>query len=136
MQIESYTACLNVPEPGASADFICRHFGFHVLMAIDEMVSVGHQDSPFTIAFLREGLSSFEPKSHSGTADGVVLAFTVADVDAEYARLVAAGAPVATSIRTEPWGERYFQVQDPNGVILEALGWLERPEAGVGGAAQ
>ncbi|HEY2305540.1 MAG TPA: hypothetical protein VGI05_06630 [Streptosporangiaceae bacterium] len=32
-------------------------------------------------------------------------------------------------LRSEEWGERAFQVRDPNGVIIELLGW-NAPTAG------
>ncbi|QDP96381.1 hypothetical protein FOE78_11140 [Microlunatus elymi] len=64
--------------------------------------------------------------SRSSARRGLLIAFTVADVDAEYERIVAAGAPVVTPIETEPWGERYFQVEDPNGLILQVVGWVEQ----------
>lgn len=127
MQIDAYTISLNVADPKASADFIVEHFGFHRLMEIDELVSVGHGDVPFTIVFLRQGVSSFKPASQAGPANGLLLAFTVPDVDAAYAESVGSGAPVVTPIETEPWGERYFQIEDPNGLILQALGWVEQP---------
>ncbi|HEY9292747.1 MAG TPA: VOC family protein [Microlunatus sp.] len=127
MQIDTYTISLNVADPKASADFITQHFGFRTLMEIDELSSVGQQDSPFSIVFLKQGLASFKPASQAGPANGLLLAFTVADVDAEYERIVAAGAPVVTPIETEPWGERYFQLEDPNGLILQVVGWVEQP---------
>lgn len=127
MQIDSYTVSLNVADPKASAAFIGKHFGFTPLMEIDELVSVGHADSPFTIVFLRQGLPSFKPASQAGHASGLLLAFTVPDVDAAYRQVLAAGAPVVTPIETEPWGERYFQIEDPNGLILQAVGWVSEP---------
>ena len=127
MQIETYTVSLNVADPKASADFITVHFGFQVVMEIDQLVAVGHGDAPFSIVFLQQGLDTFKPESQSGHAGGLLLAFTVQDVDAEYARLTAAGVPVVTPIETEPWGERYFQVQDPNGLVLQPVGWVAEP---------
>jgi uncharacterized glyoxalase superfamily protein PhnB len=41
--------------------------------------------------------------------------FYVADVDALYARLVAAGISPQAPPRDAPWGERYFHVTDPDG---------------------
>ncbi|SDR92053.1 VOC family protein [Microlunatus soli] len=127
MQIDTYTVSLNVADPKASADFIVEHFGFRRLMEIDELVSVGHGDVPFTIVFLQQGLASFKPASQAGVANGLLLAFSVGDVDAAYQEITAAGAPVVTPIETEPWGERYFQIEDPNGLILQAVGWVEQP---------
>jgi catechol 2,3-dioxygenase-like lactoylglutathione lyase family enzyme len=41
--------------------------------------------------------------------------FWVDDVDAMYARLVAAGYRPATEPSDAPWGERYFHIGDPDG---------------------
>ena len=127
MQIDSYTVSLNVADPRASAAFIVEHFGFRILMEIDELVTVGHAESAFTIVFLRQGLPSFKPASQAGPANGLLLAFTVPDVDAAYEQIGRSGAPVVTPIETEPWGERYFQIEDPNGLILQAVGWVDQP---------
>ena len=40
---------------------------------------------------------------------------------------MAEGAPVAVPIETEPWGERFFSVFDPNGVTIQLVQWLETP---------
>ena len=41
-----------------------------------------------------------------------------ADVDAEYARLKAAGAIICEEMKDKPWGERSFVMDDPNGIHL------------------
>src|SRR5690606_26234907 len=104
--------------------------GFHTEMEIEQLSSVTHQDSRFNIVFLKQGIETFKPASQAGHVTGLLLAFTVADVDAEWARLTEAGVPIVTPIETEPWGERYFQVSDPNGVILQPVGWVEQPPVG------
>lgn len=53
--------------------------------------------------------------------------FVVDDIDAEYARLQAEGVAILTPIETEAWGERYFQVADPNGVIIQLVQWVTPP---------
>lgn len=35
-----------------------------------------------------------------------------------------------TPIETEQWGERYFQVEDPNGVIIQLVQWVAAPPEG------
>ena len=50
------------------------------------------------------------------------------NVDREYARLQAEGVPITTPIETEPWGERYFQVSDPNGVTIQLVQWVTAPD--------
>ena len=40
----------------------------------------------------------------------------MADVDAEFARLKAAGVRILEELRDKAWGERSFVINDPNGV--------------------
>lgn len=49
------------------------------------------------------------------------LSVEVEDVDAVYARLVAAGADVVRELRDEEWGVRRFFVRDPNGRVVNVL---------------
>ena len=46
-----------------------------------------------------------------------------ADGFASLARLQAEGVPITMPLRSDAWGERAFQVRDPNGVIVELLDW-------------
>ena len=55
----------------------------------------------------------------------------VDDIDVEYERLTAAGSEILTPIQTEDWGERYFQVADPNGVIVQLVQWVTTAPASV-----
>jgi uncharacterized glyoxalase superfamily protein PhnB len=56
-------------------------------------------------------------------ASGLIVAFTVNDIVTEEARLRAEGANITMPLRTEPWGERLFQVTDPNGVVVQLVEW-------------
>ncbi|GGT14314.1 VOC family protein [Streptomyces chromofuscus] len=49
------------------------------------------------------------------------LSVEVEDVDAVYARMVAAGAEVVRELRDEEWGVRRFFVRDPNGRVVNVL---------------
>lgn len=128
MKITASAISLNVDDVEASATFVKRHFGFAEQMSADGFVSLGRDDVGFNLIFLRTGLASFKPASIQGhRADGLLIVFVVHDVDAEYARLRAAGAPIVTPVETEAWGERYFQVADPNGVIIQLVQWVTQP---------
>ncbi|CAM5714998.1 hypothetical protein SGLAM104S_00487 [Streptomyces glaucescens] len=60
-------------------------------------------------------------------ADGLILVFTLADgLDDEERRLRDAGVEITMPLREEPWGERLFQVTDPNGVIVRFVEWVTR----------
>ena len=56
-------------------------------------------------------------------AAGLILAFVVEDLEGELARLRKKGVDITMPLREEPWGERAFQVTDPNGVIVQLLDW-------------
>ncbi|MFI5714478.1 VOC family protein [Nocardia sp. NPDC051750] len=116
---------LNVADPAASADFVSTHFGFAEQMSADGFVSLSHPDAGINLIYLRTGLSTFKPARIAGPAgDGLLVVFIVADIDAEYARLRAADAPIVTPIETEEWGERYFQTTDPNGIVYQLVQWV------------
>lgn len=125
MRITASGISLNVPDEQASAEFLKRHLGFETDMAAEGFVSLTRPDAGFNVVFLRTGLATFKPETLAGhNADGLLLVFVVDDVDAEYARLQAEGVAITTPIETEPWGERYFQVTDPNGVVIQLVQWL------------
>lgn len=61
---------------------------------------------------------------------GLILAFTVASgLQEQEKRLREAGVRITMPLRQEPWGERLFQVTDPNGVIVQFVEWVA-PEHG------
>ncbi|MBB5234869.1 VOC family protein [Deinococcus budaensis] len=129
MHITRSAISLNVPDVRASAEFLKRHFGFTQEMEYEGVASLTREDAGFNLIFLQTGLSTFKPPQIAGSAgQGLLVVFVVDDIDGEYERLQAEGVPVVTPIETEPWGERYFQVSDPNGVILQLVQWVTPPE--------
>src|SRR5262245_5460476 len=94
-------------------------------MADDGFVSLAYGDVGFNLVFLRTGLGTFKPEAMRGRqADGLLIVFVVDDIDGEYARLQDEEAPITTQIQTEPWGERFFQVTDPNGIVIQLVQWM------------
>lgn len=131
MEITASAISLNVQDPAASAEFLKSHFGFEEEMAAEGFVSLTRSDAGFNLIFLRTGLPTFKPPALAGhDADGLLVVFVVADVDAEYERLARAGVQFTTPIETEDWGERYFQVTDPNGVVIQLVQWMTDPAEG------
>ena len=128
MQITASAISLNVDDVTVSATFVKQHFGFNEDMSADGFVSLSRKDAGFNLIFLRTGLESFKPTQMRGhRADGLLVVFVVDDIDGEYARLQAEGVAIATPIETEPWGERFFQVTDPNGVVIQLVQWISEP---------
>ena len=48
------------------------------------------------------------------------------DLEGELARLRAEGVAITMPLTSEEWGERAFQVRDPNGVIVQLVDWNAR----------
>lgn len=129
MRITASAISLNVDDVAASATFVKKHFGFNEQMSADGFISLGREDAGFNLVFLKTGLKSFKPiHMREHRADGLLIAFVVDDIDAEYERLQSEGAPITTPIETEPWGERFFQVTDPNGVVLQLVQWVTQSD--------
>lgn len=125
MKITASAISLNVDDVAASAAFAKEHFGFTEDMAAEGFVSLSRVDAGFNHIFLRTGLESFKPAGlRDRRADGLLVVFVVDDIDGEYARLTLEGVPITTPIETEPWGERFFQVTDPSGVVIQLVQWM------------
>nr|BEK67778.1 VOC family protein [Kitasatospora purpeofusca] len=126
MQITSSAVSLTVEDVEASASFLREHFGFAEQMAADEFVSLGHGSAGVNVVFLRRGTEVLPEEYRDQVAAGLILAFVVGDVAAEEARLRTAGVEITMPLREEPWGERLFQVTDPNGVVVQLVEWAEQ----------
>ena len=127
MRISSTAISLNVDDVAASAEWAIRHLGFKEEMSADGFTSLMKEDAGFNLIFLRRGLESFKPATAAGRADGLLVVFVVDDIDNQYARLQGEGVEIVTPIETEPWGERYFQMTDPNGVVFQLVQWMSEP---------
>lgn len=128
MNITASAISLNVDDVQASAAFFNDHFDFQEVMAQDGFASLSREDAGFNVVLLRAGLDTFKPASHAGTAGtGLLIVFEVDDIDAEWHRLGSRDLVIPTAIETEPWGERYFQVLDPNGIIVQLVQWVDAP---------
>jgi catechol 2,3-dioxygenase-like lactoylglutathione lyase family enzyme len=130
MQITGSAVSLNVAEPTASAAFVRKHLGFEEEMADDGFVSLKREDAGFNLIFLRTGLATFKPEAMRGrSADGLLVVFVVDEIDGEYARLRDEGVEITTPIQTEPWGERFFQMSDANGIVYQLVQWITAEKA-------
>jgi uncharacterized glyoxalase superfamily protein PhnB len=123
MQISSCAVSLNVKDAAASSAFLVEHFGFHEEMAADGFASLTRDDIGMNVIYLRQGLPTLPADQRDEHAAGLILAFTVDDLEGELARLRAEGVAITMPLTAEEWGERAFQVRDPNGVIVQLVDW-------------
>ena len=123
MKITSSAVSLNVDDVEASTRFLCEHFGFSSDMSADGFASLSREDAGMNVVFLRRGLASLPADQRDDHAQGLILAFVVDDLEGELERLEREGVPITMPLTAEEWGERAFQVRDPNGVIVQLVDW-------------
>lgn len=141
MKITSSAVSLNVNDVAASSSFLVEHFGFREEMAADGFSSLCRQDAGMNVVFLRRGLQTLPADQRDDHAGGVILAFVVDDLEGELARLQGEGVVITMPLTEEQWGERAFQVRDPNGVVVQLVDWnavtgndrVLSPDCGSGG---
>lgn len=134
MHVSASTVSLTVADVDASRDFFRTHLGYEVAMAQDGFASLTREGAAVDIVLLRKGNEVLPAEQRDREAGGLILALTVTGLAAEEARLRAAGAPITMPLREEPWGERLFQMTDPNGVVVQLVEWAV-PGAGTDGSA-
>jgi uncharacterized glyoxalase superfamily protein PhnB len=124
MRITDAGVSVNVDDVPASSAFLQRHFGFTEKMAADGFASLGRDDCGMSVAFLRRGLATLPADFRDQHTSGVIIALVVDDLAGEEKRLQGEGVTFEIPLSEEPWGERYFQVKDPNGVIIQLVEWV------------
>jgi uncharacterized glyoxalase superfamily protein PhnB len=122
MQFTLIGMAVAAEDPAASAAWFTEHFGFTVGIDLGWYVNTQHADHQnVSLDFVQRDHQSWPQATRGGNVVGTLLAFLVADVDAEFARLDAAGVEVVMPLVTEPWGQRRFQVAGPDGLLVEVL---------------
>jgi uncharacterized glyoxalase superfamily protein PhnB len=123
VKITSSAVSLNVDDVPASSSFLIEHFGFRQEMAAEGFSSLSRQDVGMNVVFLRRGLQTLPADQRDQRASGVILAFVVDDLEGHLERLQREGVTITMPLTEEEWGERAFQVRDPNGVIVQLVDW-------------
>jgi catechol 2,3-dioxygenase-like lactoylglutathione lyase family enzyme len=109
-------------DPAASASWFVEHLGFTVGVDLGWYVNTQHPDhAAVSLDFIQRDHESWPEATRGKAIAGTLLAFLVADVDAEFERLRPTGLEVVLPPVTEPWGQRRFQVAGPDGLLVEIL---------------
>ena len=113
---------------------MARSIHFYRLLGIDlpETPDEGHLDTflPNGVRFMLDGeevVRSFRPDWTRETGNQLVLAFqceSAAEVDETYARVTEAGFHGEKEPWDAFWGQRYAQLQDPDGVPVDLFAAL------------
>jgi uncharacterized glyoxalase superfamily protein PhnB len=112
MPVNALSPCITTTRVEESRDFYVRHFGAKVTFDCGWYVNLEF-GATASLQFMAP-----QPGQPLCNPAGLTYNFSVADVDAEYRSLAAAGLTAVMPLEDHPWGDRGFAVHDPNGVVL------------------
>jgi catechol 2,3-dioxygenase-like lactoylglutathione lyase family enzyme len=105
-----------------SKAFYVNNLGFGVTFENEFYLLMHTPDHEAEISFLLPNHPSQQPffyKPYSG--QGMYLTIEVEDVDSLYYDLKKKSVPIKIDIRNEPWGDRHFAIEDPNGIGIDIV---------------
>jgi catechol 2,3-dioxygenase-like lactoylglutathione lyase family enzyme len=102
--------------------FYSKFLGFGVTFENEFYLLLHTPDKKVEISFLLPDHPSQQPlfkKAFKG--QGMYFTIEVEDADKVYKDLKMKGAAIKIDIRNEPWGDRHFAIEDPNGIGIDIV---------------
>lgn len=110
------------PKLNESKKFYQEVLGFGVVFENDFYLLLHTPNKQAELSFLLPNHPTqqalFQP---AFKGEGVFLTIEVADVDAAYEKIKSLSVPIIIELRDEPWGDRHFAIQDPNGIGIDIV---------------
>ena len=103
-------------------EFYLRNLDFGVTFENEFYMLLHTPGKAAEISFLLPNHPSQQPLFQKKfTGDGMYLTIEVDDVDEVYKRIKDMGVAIEIEIKDEPWGDRHFAIQDPNGIGIDIV---------------
>ncbi|UXX78682.1 VOC family protein [Reichenbachiella carrageenanivorans] len=103
-------------------EFYCEVLNFGVTFENDFYLLLHTPNHEAEVSFLLPDHPSQQPIFQRPFLNqGVYLTIEVNDVDSIYEELKGKGVEMKIGIRDEPWGDRHFAIQDPNGIGIDIV---------------
>ena len=103
-------------------DFYVKNLGFGITFENEFYLLLHTPNHESEISFLLPDHPSQQPLFHKPfQGQGMYVTIEVDDVDKVYKDLKEKGVPIKIDIRNEPWGDRHFAIQDPNGIGIDIV---------------
>jgi catechol 2,3-dioxygenase-like lactoylglutathione lyase family enzyme len=103
-----------------SKAFYTNILGFGVTFENEFYLLLHTPNHEAEISFLLPNHPSQQPLFHKPfLGQGMYLTIEVDDVDSIYNGLKKKGVAIKVEIRNEPWGDRHFAIEDPNGIGID-----------------
>jgi len=108
--------------------FYTRLLDFGVIFENEFYLLMHTPDRSAEISFLLPNHPSQQPIFHSPfTGQGMYFTIEVERVDEWYVKLKDKGSELKVDLRDEPWGDRHFTIQDPNGIAIDIVTYSPAP---------
>lgn len=105
-----------------SKAFYTAALGFTVVFENEFYLLLQTPNGESAFSFLLPDHPSQQPMFHKPfQGQGVYLTIEVEDVDKLYHEIKKKGVSIKIELRDEPWGDRHFAIEDPNGVGIDLV---------------
>ncbi|MCV0425619.1 MAG: VOC family protein [Roseibium sp.] len=122
MKCTQYYPVLMTDSVTDTARFYQENFKFKAVFEADWYVHLQSlEDEKVNLAVLDQSHETIPEQGRGAGATGLLLNFEVEDVDAIYAEARQMGLPILLALKDEPFGQRHFITQDPNGVMIDVI---------------
>ena len=112
-----------------SKAFYTELLGFGIVFENEFYLLMQSPGGNTEISFLLPEHPSQQPLFHERfQGKGMYLTIHVDDVDQLYRDLKEKGAEIRIALRDEPWGDRHFAIEDPNGIAIDFVTYSPAPE--------
>jgi catechol 2,3-dioxygenase-like lactoylglutathione lyase family enzyme len=102
--------------------FYIQHLGFGVTFENEFYLLLHTPNHEAEISFLVPNHPSQDSLFHKPfQGQGIFLTIEVDDVDKMYEDMKQKHIPIKIGLRDEPWGDRHFAIEDPNGVSIDIV---------------
>lgn len=103
-----------------TADFYQKYFGFERTFSADWYISL--KNGAYELAILDQNHESLPlPYRGQSSNQGLLLNFELDDVDGMFKTFIQDNRKIHLDIRDEPWGQRHFIAEDPNGIPVDVI---------------
>ena len=103
-------------------DFYVNNLGFGVTFENEFYLLLHTPNHESEISFLLPNHPSQQPFFHKPfQGQGMYVTIEVEDVDKIYNDIKKKKVAIKIDIRNEPWGDRHFAIEDPNGVAIDIV---------------
>ena len=102
--------------------FYTEVLGFGVSFENEFYILLHTPDKSSEISFLLPDHPSQQELFHKPfQGQGMYITIETDDLDKIYEELKQKGVPIKINIRNEPWGDRHFAIEDPNGIGIDIV---------------